>query len=534
MGTKRNPGSFDCYSNAEPDEPMFILLGRDPCGGSTVRDWVGRRIVVQGESPDDAKLAEAMRCAEQMDDWCRLKQEAKQYAAWAEVEGPKTKNPDTWRRIELVTQTNNVEFHDILLIPRDGYLARAHALWDWKRKQDVPMPSEYTKAKAEDMLQIRGFLDKALQLLEAPGFDTSGNVNEERRQAVNQLLEDIRAWKFGPSAPKTPINIPVSLNPPKSDNLDFRIYKGRSPADAKVAYIVDTVKAFGKAIAASVDGLQRQINEHVSKAETILEKDNPEATRDILSLVMDAPPTLETIKSWTEHQRKMAEEWAGLIHAHASDNDDIECKAKPVYVQPGPFKLQIECDTLEKAEQAVERCRVMGERGETVRMVRATGGHWEVRVDNPNYNPNTEHDEQQNRAELRDRVRLAWSTGTPSDAGTVRDVLGLVLHSPPPLDVIITWDDEERSWAVDWALAEDTYTIEGNEDVRLPRPSFIGCSVCSRLNDEGTWKDNDNKLRVRAEAAEAALEQREDDSDLIDEDPPEESVLQDWREYEDD
>ena len=30
MATKNNPGKFDCYTNAEPDEPMFILLGRDP------------------------------------------------------------------------------------------------------------------------------------------------------------------------------------------------------------------------------------------------------------------------------------------------------------------------------------------------------------------------------------------------------------------------------------------------------------------------------------------------------------------------
>lgn len=29
MGTKNNPGAFDCYANAEPDEPMFVLLGRD-------------------------------------------------------------------------------------------------------------------------------------------------------------------------------------------------------------------------------------------------------------------------------------------------------------------------------------------------------------------------------------------------------------------------------------------------------------------------------------------------------------------------
>lgn len=41
MGTKNNPGEFDCYANAEPDEP--ILLGRDPHGHAAVRKWANDR-----------------------------------------------------------------------------------------------------------------------------------------------------------------------------------------------------------------------------------------------------------------------------------------------------------------------------------------------------------------------------------------------------------------------------------------------------------------------------------------------------------
>ena len=37
MGTKNNPGVFDCYANAEPDEPMFVLLGRDKDAATLVR-----------------------------------------------------------------------------------------------------------------------------------------------------------------------------------------------------------------------------------------------------------------------------------------------------------------------------------------------------------------------------------------------------------------------------------------------------------------------------------------------------------------
>lgn len=63
MGTKNNPGQFDCYANAGPDEPMFILLGRDPMAPSLVRMWAQAR-EADGELPD--KVEEAQVCAEAM------------------------------------------------------------------------------------------------------------------------------------------------------------------------------------------------------------------------------------------------------------------------------------------------------------------------------------------------------------------------------------------------------------------------------------------------------------------------------------
>ena len=70
MGTKNNPGKFDCYKNAEPDEPMFVLLGRDPMAGFLVRLWAMLRLL-KGE--DRAKVAEALRCARSMDDFAKSK-----------------------------------------------------------------------------------------------------------------------------------------------------------------------------------------------------------------------------------------------------------------------------------------------------------------------------------------------------------------------------------------------------------------------------------------------------------------------------
>jgi hypothetical protein len=56
MGTKNDPGAFDCYANAKPDEPMFILLGRDCHAPTLVWLWASLR-ELHGEEP--AKVAEA-------------------------------------------------------------------------------------------------------------------------------------------------------------------------------------------------------------------------------------------------------------------------------------------------------------------------------------------------------------------------------------------------------------------------------------------------------------------------------------------
>lgn len=68
MGTKNNPGTYDCYANAHPDEPMFVLLGRDPFGGALVRLWAEAR---ETWKPGDKKIAEAVECSRAMDYWCR-------------------------------------------------------------------------------------------------------------------------------------------------------------------------------------------------------------------------------------------------------------------------------------------------------------------------------------------------------------------------------------------------------------------------------------------------------------------------------
>jgi hypothetical protein len=72
LGTKNSPAKYDCYANAEPDEPMFVLLARDPVAPMVVDLWVQLRRHLQ-KSPTTAddieQRLEAQGCAEAMRYW---------------------------------------------------------------------------------------------------------------------------------------------------------------------------------------------------------------------------------------------------------------------------------------------------------------------------------------------------------------------------------------------------------------------------------------------------------------------------------
>lgn len=43
VSTKETPGPFDALVKAEDDEPIFTLLGRDPCAPATITEWTRLR-----------------------------------------------------------------------------------------------------------------------------------------------------------------------------------------------------------------------------------------------------------------------------------------------------------------------------------------------------------------------------------------------------------------------------------------------------------------------------------------------------------
>jgi hypothetical protein len=66
MATKNNPGAYDCYAAADPDEPLFVLLARDKHAPTLIWLWATLR-ELEGEDP--AKVQEARECVVAMLAW---------------------------------------------------------------------------------------------------------------------------------------------------------------------------------------------------------------------------------------------------------------------------------------------------------------------------------------------------------------------------------------------------------------------------------------------------------------------------------
>lgn len=72
--TKNNPGTYDCYTNADPDEPMFVLLARDRMAPALIEMWADLR---EHHGEDPAKVKEARDCATAMRAWRATNRPAK-------------------------------------------------------------------------------------------------------------------------------------------------------------------------------------------------------------------------------------------------------------------------------------------------------------------------------------------------------------------------------------------------------------------------------------------------------------------------
>lgn len=78
MGTKNNPGKFDCYSRLDPDEPHFVLMGRDPAAPIMIMFWADIRSRM-GEEQE--KIEEALECADACAVWLHDHGKGEKYKA---------------------------------------------------------------------------------------------------------------------------------------------------------------------------------------------------------------------------------------------------------------------------------------------------------------------------------------------------------------------------------------------------------------------------------------------------------------------
>jgi hypothetical protein len=68
MSTKAQPGDYSCYDKAEPDEEIFVLLGRDRHAAALVRLWAEMR---EREGEDPIVVEEARECADRLEGQAR-------------------------------------------------------------------------------------------------------------------------------------------------------------------------------------------------------------------------------------------------------------------------------------------------------------------------------------------------------------------------------------------------------------------------------------------------------------------------------
>ena len=67
MGTKIEPGEYDCYGKATDDEPIFTLRANDTCAPALVRIWVGMQLRTNDFKTN--KCLDALTIAEDMEKW---------------------------------------------------------------------------------------------------------------------------------------------------------------------------------------------------------------------------------------------------------------------------------------------------------------------------------------------------------------------------------------------------------------------------------------------------------------------------------
>jgi hypothetical protein len=72
---RENPAS--CWNKAEPDEPIFVLLGRDPAAKIAIDAWINERIRIGKNDIGDPQIVEAHAAMWGMHRYAEQREDAK-------------------------------------------------------------------------------------------------------------------------------------------------------------------------------------------------------------------------------------------------------------------------------------------------------------------------------------------------------------------------------------------------------------------------------------------------------------------------
>lgn len=141
MGTKLNPGRYDCLAKAEPDEPYFTLLARDALAPALVGVWALKRtlLILCGLKPkdDEAMVVEAEECAEAMRAWRLRNRPALVGTDRALNTEPLLFNPCTRPPYFAGEETDDDDWDRETGKPGIGLFANALSVWSTMQNRDT-------------------------------------------------------------------------------------------------------------------------------------------------------------------------------------------------------------------------------------------------------------------------------------------------------------------------------------------------------------------------------------------------------------
>lgn len=204
MGTKNRPGKFDCYAKADPDEPMFVLLGRDPTAGVVVTLWAALRERVGYDEPDVNE--EAMQCAALMREWARFFGKGDKVRDAQEAVDELL---SAWAMMRSVDQSAGEDFAGLIesLTEAAYQEGRLHAV---EEQQSVPnRPTTKAAAYAAKVMTAKATLatayaeqlDEVGKILVRAGFITEKDIGRHGVQfAVRNRFEPVPTEEMGTKA----------------------------------------------------------------------------------------------------------------------------------------------------------------------------------------------------------------------------------------------------------------------------------------------------------------------------------------------